>query len=207
MEISSILQSFALPLPLYNSVRIGEALSKDGDQFSIHAGLNREHAKRLKELSLDENDSDLQKNTSDRERFGEGSYEEWYAKSRTPFALVHTATNDLAGIAWFGPKPLGRKSLKHLTDEELALDEKSLDAGNWHTISYRCYPNFRGKGLMKAFVGFSMDLYVRSIPDVRLWAGINTENTASDALALSLGFRPLEEISDRQANWLVMVKE
>lgn len=207
MEKTSHLPPLSFPLPLYESVCIGETTSKDGDQFFIHAGLKQSHIKRLKELSLDENDKELQKNTSDRKRFGEGSYEFWYAKERTPFALVHATTDDLAAIVWFGQKPRGRKSLKYLTEAELAEDEKKLDAGNWHTIAYRSYPRFRGKGLMKPFVCSVLDIYIANTPNVKLWAGLDTENAASAALAQSLGFKPFPEFSDFEANYLVLVKE
>lgn len=200
MKKNSPLQPLSFPLPLYDCVHVGSVKSRDGDHFSILLGMNREHAQKLKEFSLDENDSELQKNTSDRKRFGEGSFEEWYAKNRTPFVLIHVETNDLAGIVWFGPKPLGQKPLEHST-------ETASKKENWHTIAYRCYPRFRGKGLMKNFVGSALDIYVQNIPEVKLWAGINTENAASDALALGLGFKPHKEHSDLKNNFLVMIKE
>lgn len=206
MKKNSPIQPVVLPLPLYKYIHIGSAKSRDGDHFSLLLGMSDEHALKLKKFSLDENDSELQKNTSDRKRFGEGSYEEWYAKSRTPFVLIHVATNDLAGIVWFGPKPLGQKPLGHSTETERTR-EKKLEKENWHTIAYRCYPRFRGKGLMKNFVGSALNMYMQNIPDAKLWAGINTENAASDALALSLGFKPHKEHSDLKNNFLVMIKE
>jgi hypothetical protein len=75
-----------LPLPLYDSVVIADAVSRDGDQFQLVVGLNQQQAAQLKQRSLDETDTELQANSSDRIRFGEQSYEDWYAKDRTPFA-------------------------------------------------------------------------------------------------------------------------
>jgi len=209
MEITSYntTESLSLPLPLYQSVKIGEATGKDGTRFFIFAGLDKKLSADLKTLSLDESDVELQKNTSDRERFGLGSYESWYAKDRVPFALVNAETDELAAIAWFGPKALGRKSQKHLSEKEKQENENLIPNENWHTISYRCYPHFRGKGLMKGFVGFAMNLYIKRNPGIKIWAGINSENMASDALASGLGFKVDEEASDREKHWLVMIKE
>lgn len=198
-------ESLSFPLPLYNSVRIGEATGKDGVRFFIYAGLSKALASELKTLSLDLNDAALQDNTSDRERFGIGSYETWYMKNRTPFALVDAETGSLAAFAWFGPKALGIKSQKNLKNKKAETTAPNKE--NWHTVSYRCYPRFRGKGLMKGFVGFAMDIYMKKFPNIKIWAGIKTENMASDALASSLGFKPDEKASDPDTHWLVMVKE
>lgn len=208
MEITSNTGSkiFSLPIPIYTTIKLAEAFSKNGEHFSIFIGMNKEIVNQLKILSLDKEDIELQKNTSDFKRFGVGSYEEWYKKGRTPFTLVHNATNSLAALVWLGPKPLGRKSLKHLTDKELSEDESLLENDNWHTISYRCYPNFRGKGLTKNFSNFVTEIYVKNVPHIKLWAGINTENIASEKLAEGLGFKVEEKLSDRANNWIVMVK-
>jgi RimJ/RimL family protein N-acetyltransferase len=206
MESPVSIPEISLPVPLYTSLCIGETFDKDGEHYRIHLGLHVELAGRLKELSLDESDSELQLYTSDRKRFGEGSYEAWYAKNRTPFALVHTATEDLAGLVWFGPKPLGLRSLKHLTEEEIA-SEHTLNAGDWHTIVYRSYPKFRGRGLMKHFTRFTMDVYLKNMPHVKLWAGIQSNNAASAGLALHLGFEEHTEASDPDKGLLVMVKK
>jgi len=200
-------ESLSFPLSLYKSVKIGEATGKDGARFFIFVGLDKKLAGELKKLSLDESDVELQKNTSDRERFGAGSYEAWYAKDRVPFALTSAKTGELAAIAWFGPKALGRKSQKHLSEKEKQENENLIPNENWHTISYRCYPHFRGKGLMKGFVGFAMNLYIKHNPGIKIWAGINSENMASDALATGLGFQVDEDASDRAAHWLVMIKQ
>ena len=103
MEINSDLsyQKFLFPLPIYRTIKIGEAFSKDKEKFFIIVGLDKKMIEQLKKLSIDENDIELQKNTSDLKRFGLGSYKNWYKKERTPFILVHTNTNTLAAIVWF----------------------------------------------------------------------------------------------------------
>src|SRR3989344_2616314 len=173
------------PLPIYSAINIAEAVSRDEEKFSVFVGLDEKMVEQLKKLSGDLSDEDLQKNTSDLKRFGLGSYENWYNKNRTPFALIHNNTNALAALIWFGPKQLGRKSMKHLSDEELK-NETNQDAENWYTISYRCYPNFRGKGLMKRFGNFVTDVYMKKFPGIKLWASASEKNTAGVAFAISL---------------------
>jgi RimJ/RimL family protein N-acetyltransferase len=206
-EIKTLGMMPALPIPIYSSVRIGSMRSRDGDMFTIYAGLELDQVAQLRAYSLDENDEEIQKNTSDRQRFGEGSYEKWYAKVRVPFALVHDSTGTLAAITWFGPKPLGRKSLKHLSAEERTQDERSLDAGDWHTIVYRAYGSYRGKGLMKAFVKFTMDAYRTVHPGSKIWAGIYAENPASRGLVEKLGFKMRADLSDAVTHETVMAWE
>jgi len=191
------------PLPLYESIPLAE-VTANGDSFAIVAGLDKHMAEQVKQHSLDENDADLQEHTSDRKRFGEGSYEEWYSKKRTPFALIHEETDAVTAICWFGPKPLGRKSLRYLTDEE-AKEEKNLSEGTWHTISYRCYNPYRGKGLMNDFVRFCINTYTRKFPGVGIWAIINVDNPASKRLAEKLGFKMDPGSSHPDENLVVMV--
>ncbi len=211
MEIKSKLSPRLpkLPLSIYKSIKIGEAVSKDGENFSIFIGLDKKIVSQLKTLSLDKKDEELQKNTGDRKRFGEGSYSDWYKKNRIPFILVHTSTAALAVLVWFGPKMLGKKSIKYqkskeLTKEEIELPKDKIE--NWHTISYRAYPNFRGKGLTKKFATSVIEIYMKKFPNIKLWSGIDARNAASRKLAESLGFKILEKLSDRKENWLVMVK-
>jgi RimJ/RimL family protein N-acetyltransferase len=190
---------------LYETNILATAENADGVRFNIVEGLSEKMAKELKKHSLDTTDTELQK-TSDHERFGKGSYEEWYtSKERTLFALVHAETEELAALAWFGPKPFGRKSAKHLSSEERSQDERLLDSGAWHTIVYRSYAPFRGKGLMKDFVRFCTEKYLGRNPGGKLWAGIYSENPASIGLAKALGFTIAEE--GRGTNETLMVKE
>lgn len=199
--------SLTLPLPLYESIAIGRMTGRDDTPFTIVAGLDEDAVHQLKERSLDEMDEEIQKNTSDRERFGEGSYEAWYAKGRVPFALLSEHDRQLAALVWFGPKPLGRKSLKHLSAEERMQDEREMDAGNWHTIVYRSYPPFRGTGIMTEFTRFAMRAYTRAFPGAKLWAGIYADNPASIGFAAKLGFTLLEEKTDRASHETIMVRE
>lgn len=200
-------ETISLPIPVYEQIEIGRMEGKDGEQFSLCVGLNREMVRKLQEKSLDVTDTDIQNNTSDRERFGEGSYEEWFSKDRVPFALVHITTGQLAALAWFGPKPVGRKSLKHLSAEERLQDERDMDAELWHTIVYRSYRPFRGVGLMKVFTQFTIDMYKTWFPEAKLWAGIHSENPASLGLMQALGFVIDAELSHPNEHHYVLTKE
>src|SRR5258708_1052238 len=119
-------KNISLPLPLYESVVLGTAKSKAGEDFDIVLGLTKTVAAELKERSLDKTDEAIQKNTGDRKRFGEGSYEEWYAKQRVPFALIHHTTGALAAIVALGPMPLGQKSAR-FSEEEQAYSGSSAE--------------------------------------------------------------------------------
>lgn len=180
------LEGLGFPLPLYESIVMGEAEHENGTRFLIHAGLSREHAEELKALSLDESDEAIQTLTSDRKRFGIGSYEAWYEKGRAPFALIDAETDTLAALVWLGPSPLH--------------DEP----GDWHTIAYRSYPPFRGAGIMKSFAQFALDTYRKQYPDARFWAGIDAKNASSTGLAKALGFEKNEEHSDENHSVMIM---
>lgn len=207
MEITpnTALPEVSFPLPLYASETIASAKSSGGEEFEITIGLDKKAAEEIKKHALDENDEELLKNTSDRKRFGEGSYEKWYAKDRTPFCLVHKKTGALAAFAWFGPEPISRKSLENAAGLESRGDGKK-ESGGWHTIGYRSYKPFRGKGLMKDFMKFAIKIYSENRPGLRYWLGVKPENAASIALASSLGFTISEENSDRTAESLIMIK-
>lgn len=195
-----------IPLPIYKAVKIGDMASKDGDKFSILAGLNKKLISELKDLSLNMRDQELQENTGDKKRFGEGSYKDWYSKNRVPFALVHDKTGALAALAWLGPKSLGKKSIKYVAKEKAVKKSDTEWKNIWHTIAFRAYPPFRGKGLTKKFVALVIDAYMKKFPNIKIWNGIYAKNIASRKLSEGLGFQTLEKLSDRKANWLVMVK-
>ncbi len=207
MSISKHASAYNLhfPLDLYHSVPVAELISRDNVYFEIYVGLDEKMVGELQKHSLDDSDEEL-KVTSDRERFGIGSYVQWYEKGRVPFALVHSATRELAAISWFGPKALGRKPLKHLSETERLQDERELEVDDWHTVTYRSYKPFRGKGLMKEFVGFTLDEYAARYPGARFWEGVNSDNPASIALAEKLGFHIDKDVSDPDGKWLIMVR-
>lgn len=181
----------SLPLPVYTTVALADAVSQNGGRFLITAGLAKELVGQLRTCALDESDAVLKKYTSDHERFGEGSYEEWYGKSRMPFSLVDMTSGVLAAVCWFGPKRPGALS--------------ASDTKDWHTVAYRSYGAYRGKGLMKDFVGFAIDEYLKAFPAVKLWVVADPKNGASIALAGKLGFEASPELSD--ANGAVMVRK
>ena len=85
--------------------------------------------------------------------------------------------------------------------------EQSDPADNWHTIVFRSYPPFRGKGLMKNFALFAMDIYKKHFPNAIFWLGTNDMNKGMRKLGSELNFEPDENASDLSMNWLVMVKK
>jgi RimJ/RimL family protein N-acetyltransferase len=107
----------------------------------------------------------------------EGKYEDWYKKNRTPFALLRDATNTLVALIWLGPEPLH-------------------EGCKCHTISWRSYNPWRGKGLMRDFTKFAMGIYKKNFPDVKYWARIVRTNEGSLNFAESLGFEISKKFSD-----------
>jgi hypothetical protein len=188
MKIISInnVPEFSLPLPIYHSAHLADAIGKDGEEFSVFIGMEKKYAEQLRQLSLDADDEQLQNNTGDKKRFGEGSYKDWYGKNRTPFCLIHKQSDALVAIIWLGPKPL-------FSNET-----------NWHSVGWRSYNPFRGKGLMRNFAKFAMDIYIKNFPDIKFWITTRRENIGSAKLATSLDFQILEEASNNAS--LVMVK-
>lgn len=191
-------------LPIYSMQKLDTIVSQEGMPFDIMLGLDQALVEQVKKFSLDTSDTDLQANTSDFKRFGEGSYEEWYGKDRTPYALTD-AMGQLAALAWFGPKPLGRKSLKYLSPEELAK-ENEQEKSDWHTIVYRSYEPYRGKGLMSPFMRYVIADYKKRFPEAKLWAGVHAANGASVGLAKKFGFVISDKHSDPEANWYAMIE-
>jgi hypothetical protein len=171
------LKNFPIPLPIYEKVEIADAISRDGENFTITVGLDKDLVYQLVKYSLDKNDTELQKNTGDMARFGIGSYEDWYKKNRTPFCLIHKDTNKLAALVWFGPKP-------------------AHEGCKCHASAWRSYIPFRGKGVMKDFTKYAIYFYIKSVPNTNLWAEIKNNNQASIDLAKKLGFVVDEILSD-----------
>jgi GNAT superfamily N-acetyltransferase len=183
----------SLPIPLYTSTPVGSMTGKDGEEFTIVAGLNEKLVAELKEKSLNLSDGELQNNTSDRKRFGEKPYEAWYAKGRTTFALLNGA-HTIAAIIWFGPDPL-----PELREHAVIAPRK------WDTIAFRSYQPYRGKGLMKSLSAYVIDVHERLLPDRTLWLETTSGNEAAVALYHQLGF---EDIGHRKNNdRLVMVHQ
>jgi hypothetical protein len=192
---------FNLPLPIYTSIYLADAIDNQQEKYNLFIGLNKDHVEQLKKLSLDDKDKELQNNTGDRKRFGLSSYEKWYSKNRTPFILIHCETGNLAALLWFGPKSLGKKSIKNIHNEE-----RDIAQNEWHTIAWRSYPLFRGRGLMRTFSIFAIDIYKKTNPEVKFWAGMDNRNEAIIALTSKIGFIPDKNNSDLDNNWLVVVK-
>lgn len=169
-------QNLLLPLPLYDSYDVGSVAAKDGELFQARIGMDKALTEQLKQKSLDETDDELQRNTSDKKRFGQIGYETWYAKDRTVFTLTDSAGN-LAAIIWLGPDPLPQFDVP---------TQKT-----WATIAFRSYAPYRGKGLMKAFSILAIDSYKNARPEHQLWLETNADNEAGRRLYEKLGFTEL----------------
>lgn len=180
------------PLALYESERLGEAVSEDGTVFSIVRGLSEPLAEDLKRHSLDESDTELMQGTSDRRRFGEGSYDAWFAKGRYPYALAHG--NALAALIWFGAEEL---------PEEFAT--YGGNAGTNDTLAFRSYEPYRGKRLMGDFSRFVIDAYAKNHAGRTLWLQTNTDNAPAIRLYERLGF--VQKGTREDNGRLVMVQE
>lgn len=192
-------------LPLYES-RCIDVLDVHGNRYEYRQGLSNEYAEQLKVYSQDLADEALQEATSDFQRFGVDGYEAWFQKKRSPFALIDPNLHKLAAIIWFGPKTLGRPSLKHLTPTERRL-ESEHSMGDWHTVSYRAYPMYRGKGLMGIFCARAIADYQRLHPTVRLWLSIDSYNETSFHIAEKLGFVRSQEYTDEARHHYVYIQK
>jgi RimJ/RimL family protein N-acetyltransferase len=170
-----------LPLPIYKSIKIKE----EGD-FYVVVGLDKNLVAQLEKYSADENDTELQQNTSDKKRFVDRNYEDWYAKNRTPFALVHNKTGVMAAIIRFGPEPLH-------------------EGCKCHTVGWRSYKPFRGTGIMKGFTKFAFDFYLEQFPNTKFWITAKKDNIGSIKLAEFLGF--LLKGPDTDESRIIMTKE
>lgn len=168
--------SFDAVLPsLYERALIGTLVMPDGAHLSIYLGADEGAARQLKEHALG-SDEELVQNTKDRARFGEGSYESWYAKGRCPFSLVDDGGN-LAAFIWFGaenPPP------------ECGQD---IESDVWDTIAFRSYPPYRGRGIMTPLARFIIETHERLVPGRRLWLTAKTDNLPALGLYGKLGFQ------------------
>lgn len=184
MELSEI--TLPKKIGLYDSFTLGTMEGKDGTIFNVIVGLTKAHADELKQKALDDNDALLQNNTSDRRRFGEGSYEAWFKKDRTPFALTD-AGGHLAALVYFGP-------------EEPPAELQIQNALQWDTIGLRSYEPYRGKGIMSPFVAIAFDLYRAMRPGRSFWLVTNADNAPVVHIFKKLGFqdRGLQEKTGRQ---------
>lgn len=183
------------PLPLYASVTIADAVSENGDRFTITAGLSKTAVEQLIARSCDKTDEDLMRFTSDLNRFGKGLdvYEMWYAKERYPFALLDQ-TGALAAIVWFGPLPFPK----------LASGTEPSHMGTRNTFAVRVYKPYRGKHLAYPFASFVIAAYRELMPNPHaLWLATHQENVGAIKLFEKLGF---VECGRKNSGRVVMVE-
>ncbi len=160
-----------LPLSLNGTHICAETTIEQFGPCDVVVGLDRGMVDQLILRSNDTSDEALAR-TSDRTRFFDHhAYEAWYAKNRTPFALIHRTSGDLMALVWIGPK-------------KPASDTTDLT----HTLAYRSYPPYRGGGFMTSFVSYVLHEYRAQNPNHHFWVCIATENLASRKLAEKLGF-------------------
>ena len=53
------IQDYALPLFIFSSFHLADAISKDGEEFDLFIVLDKKHVEQLKKLSLDKKDEEL----------------------------------------------------------------------------------------------------------------------------------------------------
>lgn len=179
------------PPPIFSSTFVAWLACPGLDRLSVQYGLDTHAVSKLRDKSLNRDDVELANNTSDKRRFGDGSYERWYAKSRYPFVLTDQ-DHELAGLIWFGPEPV---------PNGVQLDQGAL-VQEWDTIAFRSYPPYRGKGIMTAFSLMLLKLHKTMRPGRGLWLETRPHNKAGIALYRKLGFSAVGE--DAQKN-IVMV--
>lgn len=184
---------FVFPLPLGEAHQSATLTTDDNEIFLLYAGLVPHMIQMLTEKSCDRTDEELLHNTQDYARFCEGSYAEWYAKERYPFALL-SEEGDLAGVIWFGPKELPRVA------DVLSLQTET----EWDTFAIRTYIPFRGKRLARPFASTALEIYLTLRPGRKIWLETDRENTGAQALYSKLHFR---EIGYTDTHRLVMVLE
>lgn len=170
-------------LSVYETVKIGTAVSDTGAKFSIYAGLDQSMAEQLKAYSLDKADTDIQQTTRDAKRFGEYGYERWYSKEysegRYPYVLIAEPEGTLAAIVWYGFKPYPMPERKDMVEKDC------------HTFSCRSYKPYRGTHLMSDFLKFTQATYLTQKPEV-LWLETSLGETG---LYKRIGFKETGEIS------------
>ncbi len=166
-----------LPLPLYGTHMCAEMTLEQFGECDVYVGLDRGMVDQLILRTEDTSDEALAR-TSDHTRFSDHHmYETWYAKNRSPFALIHRESGDLMALVWTGQK-IPNESRTDLT----------------HTLAYRSYPPYRGGGFMTSFASYILKEYRAQNPNHHFWVCIATENLASQKLAEKLGFTIVHDI-------------
>jgi hypothetical protein len=113
--------------------------------------------------------------------------EKWFAQDRELFWLLGP-TGDLAGIVWFGPKPLPLK---------IDLPEHPTE-----TFGLRLYEGYLGKGLSAAFFLQGLALAAKrkqgrgqAVPAI--WGVTDTDNAPARSVYARAGFRDIDHNEHR----------
>lgn len=176
MNITQEPYQFPKEMPLFATARIA-GFENGGHVYAITLGFSEDVAQSLIAHAKDESDDALRAFTGDAERFASlDSYANWYRKDRTAFALIEEKTEALAACIWFGEK-----------EPPVAVPQQ--EGRTYHTASFRSYPPYRGKGLMKPFARFVLDTYQKQFGDVCIWLSTSEDNTVALGLYHALGFK------------------
>ncbi len=199
LDITTLVEidSLDLPLPIYKSKKIANALHDELGSFGIYVGLTREHVEQIQTYSLDLSDTALQESTTDYKRFGKGDYAERYTKKhRIQFVLVHEETGDVASMIWYGPEalPEGLEFTVAVTQKEKSRQ--------WYTSAYRTYGKYRGVRITTAFSAYILDLYKKSHPKNPMSLAVQKANKPGIKLYTKLGFITIAQ--DNKENEYIM---
>ncbi|MDO8503987.1 MAG: GNAT family N-acetyltransferase [bacterium] len=142
----------------------------------MNLGILDEQVTKLIEYS--NNDPDVNKFTSDSERFRDhAAYERWRSQGRTVYTLVG-GKDELYGIIWFGKKSLPG-----------AVFSGKFDPGNYTiTFAIRIYGDARGKGLAKPFM---RNVFNHFSPKQGVWLETSGDNIAAVRAYTNFGFRKI----------------
>jgi hypothetical protein len=109
----------------------------------------------------------------------------WYKQGKFLVSLVETATNTLAGLAWF------------------SAQTNVLAPGATHTYAHRLYSGFVGKGLSVPFAQEAHTQAETHIGNGPFWLSVQPTNTAALRTYENAGYVPVADTGDRR----IMVRD
>lgn len=152
----------------------------------LHLGISEKHLDNIISYTQDDEDTALQKNTSDRKRFASRSnIQKWYQDNgRRIFTLI-SPNGELLWITYFRPSLAPDIIEKYDTILCATLKHSSHKS----TGGIRLYPLARGKGLAKDFLSVSERVYRSEFPDTVICVDIEEENIASQKTFEKCGYQ------------------